>query len=76
LAARGSSAFLGHVDISEWPADFDKPGDTTLKTWLGRAVERGIIVCEGTGRNADPYRYFLRETKRNGVKRWAPRCTT
>jgi hypothetical protein len=49
--------------LAEWPADFDKPCDTTLKTWLGRAVERGIILCEGTGRKADPYRYWLRETE-------------
>jgi AAA domain len=49
--------------LAEWPADFDQPSGTTLKRWLGRAVERGIILCEGTGRKRDPYRYWLRETE-------------
>jgi hypothetical protein len=49
--------------LAEWPADFDKPGDTTLKRWLGRAVERGVILREGTGRKADPFRYWLPATE-------------
>ncbi len=40
-------------------ADFDKPGATQLKLWLNRAVERGLILREGTGRKSDPYRYWL-----------------
>ena len=58
--------------LAEWPADFDKPSGTTLKTWLGRAVERGIIVCEGTGRKADPYRYFLQETEAKWREKMGP----
>ena len=58
--------------LAEWPADFDKPSGTTLKTWLGRAVERGIILCEGTGRKADPYRYFLRETEAKWREKMGP----
>ena len=45
--------------LAEWPADFDKPADTTLKRWLGRAVERSLICREGTGHKADPFRYWL-----------------
>ncbi len=45
--------------LAEWPADFDKPGATQLKRWLGRAVERGLILREGTGRKTDPFRYRL-----------------
>ncbi len=45
--------------VAEWPADFDKPSATQLKLWLGRAVERGLILREGTGRKSDPFRYWL-----------------
>ncbi len=45
--------------LAEWPADFDKPGATQLKLWLGRAVERGLILREGTGRKSEPFRYWL-----------------
>ena len=59
-------------NLAEWPADFDKPSGTTLKTWLGRAVERGIVLCEGTGRKADPYRHFLRETEAKWREKMGP----
>ena len=36
------------------------------------AVERGIILCEGTGRKADPYRYFLRETEAKWREKMGP----
>jgi hypothetical protein len=49
--------------LAEWPADFDKPGETTLKRWLSRAVERGLILCEGTGRKTDAFRYWLPATE-------------
>ena len=72
-SASPSSSLIPHPSsFFEWPAEFDKPGDTTLKTWLGRAVERGIIVCEGTGRKADPYRYFLLETEAKWREKMGP----
>jgi hypothetical protein len=46
-------------NLAEWPTDFDRPGTTQLKLWLARAVERGVILREGTGRKRDPYRYWL-----------------
>ncbi len=47
--------------VAEWPPDFAKPHSTTLWRWLDGAVERGLIVCEGAGRKADPFRYWLPE---------------
>jgi hypothetical protein len=49
--------------LAEWPTDFDKPGATQLKLWLNRAVERGLISREGTGRKTDPFRYWLPATE-------------
>jgi hypothetical protein len=47
--------------LEEWPADFTRPGPTTLWAWLQRAQGRGLIACEGSGRKADPFRYWLPE---------------
>src|SRR5205823_1973355 len=44
---------------AEWPADYPRPADTTLYRWLTRGVSGGLICQEGTGRRADPFRYFL-----------------
>jgi hypothetical protein len=30
-----------------------------LAKWLARAVQRGLMAFEGSGRKADPYRYWL-----------------
>jgi hypothetical protein len=51
---------LTRLDIlAEWPDDFPKPDPGTLWRWLDRAVECKTILCEGTGRKADPFRYWL-----------------
>jgi hypothetical protein len=47
--------------LAEWPPDFDKPNPTSLWRWLDRAVQRGLVACEGTGRKRDPFRYWLPE---------------
>jgi hypothetical protein len=44
---------------SDWPADFPCPSDATLARWLQRGVAGGLICQEGTGRRADPFRYWL-----------------
>ena len=49
--------------LAEWPPDFDKPALATLQRWLRRAVESRLMQCEGTGRKADPYHYWLPETE-------------
>src|SRR5262245_49948823 len=43
----------------EWPADFVCPSDPTLYRWLTRAVAAGLVCQEGSGRRADPFRYWL-----------------
>jgi hypothetical protein len=45
--------------LDEWPTDFEKPGITALRGWLDRAVAVGMVVCEGSGRKRDPFRYWL-----------------
>ena len=42
-----------------WPAALDRPGSTTLRQCLDRAVARGLVAYEGTGRRRDPVRYWL-----------------
>jgi hypothetical protein len=49
--------------LGEWPADFDKPSMSNLRKWLERALQRGLVACEGTGRKADPLRYWLPATE-------------
>jgi len=44
--------------LLEWPEDFDKPDPSTLHRWLDRALERELILREGTGRKMDPFRYW------------------
>jgi hypothetical protein len=56
--------------LAEWPPDFDRPGATQLKLWLGRAVERGLILREGTGRKSDPFRYWLPATEAKWRERY------
>jgi len=53
---------LTRQDIGkDWPPDFDKPHPTTLYKWLDRAVREGLILSEGSGRKAEPFRYWLAE---------------
>ena len=40
------------------PEDFAKPHHVTLAKWLKCAVAAGLVQVEGTGRKADPYRYW------------------
>ncbi len=45
--------------LAEWPPDWDAPKATSLWRLLRRAVERGLIACQGAGRRSDPFRYWL-----------------
>jgi hypothetical protein len=55
---------LTRQDIrDEWPPDFAKPSTQTLWRWLDRGVQAGQILCEGSGRKADPFRYWLGATE-------------
>jgi hypothetical protein len=45
--------------LDRWPPDFRKPDSATLWRWLERAVARGLVRQEGTGRCNDPFRYWL-----------------
>jgi len=47
--------------LRAWPPDQDRPNGVTLWRWLARAVERGLIAREGTGKRSDPFRYWLPE---------------
>lgn len=55
---------LTRLDIlDEWPADFAKPTPATLWKWLAKAVAQNLVLIEGTGRKADPFRYWLAATE-------------
>ena len=45
--------------LRAWPADFPRPSETVLWRWLNRAVKEGLVLHEGTGRRAAPFRYWL-----------------
>ena len=45
----------------EWPSDFEQPSRTTLWRRLDKAVEQGLVSCEGKGSKSDPFRYWLAE---------------
>jgi hypothetical protein len=49
--------------LDEWPPDFERPERTTLWRWLDRAVQSRMVLCEGSGRKADPFRYWLASTE-------------
>jgi len=61
--------------LGEWPADFDKPSAATLRRWLIRAVAGGLVACEGSGRKADPFRYWFRPRRRAGNKTPSTSCS-
>jgi hypothetical protein len=51
---------LTRLDIlDEWPSDFPKPCLNQLKKWLNTAIAASLINVEGTGRKADPFRYWV-----------------
>ena len=45
--------------LDEWPEDFAKPHPSTLAKWLKCAVAAGLVQIEGTGKKADPFRYWV-----------------
>lgn len=51
---------LTRLDIlDEWPDDYPKPCAATLWRWLQSAVSAGLVQVEGSGKKADPLRYWL-----------------
>ena len=42
-----------------WPGDYLRPDESTLWRWLERAVALGLVRRQGSGRKADPFRYWL-----------------
>ena len=45
--------------LEDWPPDFPVPSLASLWVWLDRAVQLGLVACEGAGRRSDPFRYWL-----------------
>jgi hypothetical protein len=45
--------------LADWPEDYPKPSPAALWKWLERATSAGLALVEGTGRKADPFRYWL-----------------
>lgn len=65
LVLEDAGAKLSRRDILEqWPPDYPCPGDSTLWNWLERAVALGQLCREGSGRRADPFRYWLAEKEK------------
>ena len=47
--------------LDAWPADQERPSDTTLWRWLERAAARDLLLREGSGHRTEPFRYWLAE---------------
>jgi hypothetical protein len=48
--------------LEDWPEDrWPRPSAATLGRWLTRAVAEGRVLCEGSGRKQDGFRYWLAE---------------
>src|SRR5262245_11530412 len=45
--------------LAEWPPDYRKPDEITVRRWLQRGVRDGKVLQEGTGHKDDPFRYWL-----------------
>jgi AAA domain len=45
--------------LDQWPADFPRPSLATLWRWLDSACESKLLCRDGTGRSAEPFRYWL-----------------
>jgi len=45
----------------DWPDESPPPGDTALWKCLNRAVEMGLVRCEGEGTRGKAFRYWLVE---------------
>jgi hypothetical protein len=51
---------LTRLEIHQhWPAEEKAPDKGTLWRWLERAVERGQVLRDGSGRNHEPFCYWL-----------------
>jgi hypothetical protein len=54
------TAALTHKEVREcWPADADRPSETTLYDWLNHAVAKSLLRREGKGTRMSPWRYRL-----------------
>jgi hypothetical protein len=42
-----------------WPPDAEPPHPASLWRWLEQAVAQGQVLRDGSGRKADPFRYWL-----------------
>ncbi len=54
--------------LDQWPTDFPRPSLATLWRWLDAACERKLICCDGTGRSAEPFRYWLAAREQEWLK--------
>ncbi len=50
--------------LKQWPVDYRPPSDSTLWTWLERAVALGLLRRDGNGHKRSPFRYWLPEREK------------
>jgi hypothetical protein len=83
VLGEASTRLTRHEILAEWPQDYPKPETTTLWRWLSRAVAQGTVRQNGTGRQRDPFRYWLvageplirpDEGTPEELKAWNDRC--
>ncbi|HEX3150860.1 MAG TPA: AAA family ATPase [Gemmataceae bacterium] len=63
LLEQFSEGLTRHEIIEAWPTDRPLPSEVTLWRWLDRAVATARLSRAGSGRKANPYRYWLAEDK-------------
>jgi AAA domain len=63
-ALMGAPGKLTRREIAaRWPQDGEPPARTSLRRWLGEAVQLGLVRCEGAGSRESPLRYWLPQSE-------------
>jgi AAA domain len=59
ILAKRPEDLTRHEIIATWPTDQPVPNEVTMWRWLDRAVATAQIARSGSGKRANPFRYWL-----------------
>jgi hypothetical protein len=59
LLAAAGAPLTRHEILSRWPSPVTRPTPNTLRRWLNRACELGVLARHGSGSKTDAFRYRL-----------------
>ena len=53
--------------LTRWPSAALRPAPITLWRWLARACELKVLIRQGDGNKADPFRHGLATAEQEGT---------